>query len=801
MNLKQKLLLVGFVLVSWCVAAQQNVRIAGKITESNYQQPLVGATVTVVETGYGSITDTAGRYLVLIPQGEFTLKISYQGYFTKKLLRQFKENEQLDIELDIIVNELDEVKVAANSTQQNVNNAQMGVTNLAIKNIKKIPTLLGEVDVIKSLFTLPGVASVGEGSSGFNVRGGGIDQNLILLDGAPIFNSSHLLGFFSVFNPDALRGIDFYRGGISAEYGGRTSSVLNVNLKEAAAEKLRVSGGIGLVSSRLMLETPLIKDKLGIYVAARASYIDYLFKMLPNENLKNTRANFYDITGKIDFKPSKKDKISLTVFQGYDNFRVAGDSLSNVEINATSSLFDWSSLTSTLAWSHFFGNRFSSKTSLINSFYDAAVTNSDANTAFELSSKIYFRNLKQDFTWLPSDKHEIRFGFSGNHYYVEPSTIKPMSETSQINYSQAPTERAIEAAGYTQYDITLSKFLSSSVGVRYVFFAQRGGVIYDYKPSEPRKVSTITGYQAYTSSEFPVHYSGFEPRIGVVMKISKNASLKLNANRMQQFLMLISNTTSALPTARWKLADSYTKPQIADQLSAGYFINSKNKKWESSIEVFYKKLQNVVDYKDGANLILEKYPETQLLQGNGYAYGTELYIKKNVGILTGWLSYTYSDTQIKIASDFVEETINNGQYFPPSYYKPHVLNILGNYAFSRTASFNFNFTYSTGRPITYPDYKFRVGNVTAPYFTQRNQGVIPDYIRLDVGLTFEAANKNKKNQDSWNFSVYNLLNRRNAYSVFFRTKDTARSLSPRVNIYRLSILGSMIPSITYNFKI
>jgi ferric enterobactin receptor len=781
--------------------AQRKFTLSGIIRQTSNDKPLPRAAIYVDETGYGSLSDTLGRYQLLIPKGTFNITVTYQGFFAKHQRIDIDNNLRLDILMDEKANDLEEVVISANSASQNVKRLETGVTNLSIKNIKKLPTLLGELDIIKSLFSLPGVASVGEGASGFNVRGGNIDQNLILMDNAPVFNASHLMGFFSVFNPDALRDMNFYRGGIPAQYGGRTASVLNINLKDANAQQFSLSGGLGLVSSRLMVEAPIIKDRMSFFVASRFSYVGYLFKLLPQQNIKNTKADFYDITAKLEFRPTKKDKIAFTGFTGFDKFKVAGDSLANLEVNASSSLFDWRTTNATLAWVHSYNAKFTSKISGVYSSYAANIINPDSALAFKLASNIVYKNIKADFNYLPSEKQKIDFGISAIDYQIQPGKLNPDGAASQINPVTLRNESALESAIYVNDEIEISKKFSVLLGLRYSYFGNKtAGYSYQYQDGLPKSKETIIDSTLHGKG-FSQAYGGIEPRFSAKYSLNENASIKFSLNRMRQYIQLISNTTAALPTARWKSADEFMKPQIADQISIGYFQNLQDNKIEASIEFFYKKLTNVSDYKDGANLLLDKFPEASILQGTGRAYGAELYIKKNIGLITGWLSYTYSQTEFLVKGEHDEETINNGKYFPPNYNKPHILNLIASYQATKRLSFSTNFTYSTGRPITYPTAKIYVGGLVVPYYANRNQNNIPNYVRLDLAMNIDAnPYKTQRFKGSWNFSVYNALNTRNAYSIFFRTKTRYAQYYNRVDIYKLSILGSMIPSISYNFK-
>lgn len=781
--------------------SQKSIKILGNITQTDTKKPIVGAFIIISQIGYGTTTDSLGNYEVNVQRGSHLLDISHQGYFKKYLRIEAKENQTVNFTLDEKVNDLEELKISANSSQQNVKRLGTGLTTLSSRAIKKLPSLLGEVDIIKSLFTLPGVTTVGEGASGFNVRGGNIDQNLILLDEAPIFNSSHLLGFFSVFNPDAFRDFDFYRGGVPAQYGGRISSVLNVNMKDANAEKLSINGGLGSVASRLFVEAPIIPNKLSFFLAGRVSYVDQMIKVFNIKRLKDSKANFYDLTSKIEFKPSKNDRVSLSAFHGTDNFKLAKDTISTLDDTAES-LYNWSSTNATASWSHYFGPKLSFKAFGIYSIYNVNITNDDSLTAFKISNGIDYKSIKALAIYNPNKSNEIEFGFQTNQYNIRPGTLEKTLQSSNKNPEALKNEQGFEAAIFINDKITISKKLDLGIGLRYVMYQNLGSnVVYNYELGKPRNQLTITDSTIYKKGEIIKNYGSYEPRLSLNWNLNKNSSIKASTHRIRQFMQLISATTAALPSDRWKLSDNYIKPQLVDQFSIGYFKNMDKKSLETSLELFYKKLSNVVEYKDGATLLLNKNLETAILQGDGHSYGVEFYIKKNLGIFTGWLSYTYSQTRIKIAGDTEEETINNGEYFPPIFNRPHSFNAVGSYQANKIVSFSGNLNYTSGRAITYPASKFFLAGAALPYYNSRNQSQIPDYLRLDLAINIEThPYRTKGYRGNWNISVYNALGRRNAYSVFFKSKTPFNAFNTRIKIYKLSVLGAIIPSLTYNFR-
>jgi ferric enterobactin receptor len=777
-------------------------QLKGKITNNVSKESLVGVGILVLETGFGTTTDTAGNYSMSLRQGTYSIIYSYNGFFKQEQkVKIVDQNISLNLSLDEKSETLEEVQISGNSAQQNVNRMETGVSKLSIKAIKKMPTLMGEADIIKSIMMLPGVSTVGEGATGFNVRGGSTDQNLILMDDAPIFNSSHLMGLFSIFNPDAVRGLTFYRGGVPAQYGGRTASVLNIDLKDANAQKLSVSGGFGLISSRLMVEAPIIKDKLSFFVASRISYVDYLFKYAKNVTLRDTKANFYDLTGKMEFRPTKNDKIWITAFKGDDAFKLAGDSLSNLEVNASSSFFDWKSKNGTLGWNHNF-KKFSTRILAVQSDYNSNISNPDSLLAYKIASGLKYQSVKGDFSFKIGKKLSYDIGAQAVNYFINPGSLTPNSSVSGIKPVLVPNEKGTELAAYINNENAITDNFSILLGLRYSTFANKGDAkVYHYQEGFPRETTYIKDSTIYKNNESIKRYGGFEPRISLKYSFNKSSSIKASFNRMRQYIQLITNTTAALPTDRWKVSDEFIKPQVADQIALGFFQNLRSNEYEASIEVFYKKMQNVSDYKDGVRLILNKFPETAILQGKGEAYGTEFYLKKNLGQLTGWLSYTFSQTRFTIDSKFLEEKINNGLPYAPNYNKPHIFNGVFNYQFNKRTSFSTNITYSSGRPITYPADKYFVGGVYIPNFVNRNQNKIPDYFRSDISFNIDSKPTTKRFSSSLSFSVYNITNRRNAYSVYFKTNARFSNYYNRVDIYKFSVLGAALPSISYNFKL
>ena len=804
--MKYNYLLSLFLLLFCCLSAHSQNYVyflSGDVRSVKNSDGLVGATIIVEGLNKKIRTDRNG-YRLSLPAGKHVFKISYVGYKTliDTVLVKVQANQVKDFVLEEDIIGLSEVRIKEQGQDANVRSVAIGVSKLDIKAIKKIPALLGEVDVIRSLLLLPGVTTVGEGSTGFNVRGGSIDQNLILMDDAPVYNASHLMGLFSIFNPDAVRDVTFYRGGVPAQYGGRVSSVLSVRLKDPSAAKWILNGGVGLVSSRLAIEGPIFKNKLDVMIAARGAAPNYLFKLFPNSTLKNAKANFYDLTARLVYKPSQKDRITFTAFSSFDNFKIAGDSLANLEVNASSSLFSWRTTNFTTKWLHNFNDSFFATLTGVYSNYTSTILSDTEPFDFKLSSGLLYKNLKLDFT-KQQGRHKIDFGAGLVANLITPGNLLPLSTGSSINSIVLPKEKSIELAGYVSDEIIISPKLTLQMGLRYAHFVGLGPqTVYQYAENKLRDVENIVDSTVYASGQSVSTYGGFEPRLSLKMSLSVNSSLKFSFQRIRQFIQLVSNTTAALPTARWKTSDRYIKPQIGDQISLGYFRNFKDDAFEASLEVYYKRIQNANDYRDGVNLLLVRQPETALLQGNGFSYGAEFMLRKNTGKLTGWTSYTYSQTALQIKGDFVQNTINNGNYYPANYNRPHNLNLVMNYEHDKRFSYSLNFTYASGRPATFPKDRYFVGGVFVPNYIDRNQDKIPDYHRLDLSATIESnPDKLRSWKSSWVFAIYNVYAYRNAYSVFFRTKnDNSQEFYNRGQASQLSVFGTIIPSITYNFK-
>ena len=793
--------LIGFSFIIIAFSATGQITITGKVHDEKGTLP--GASVVVENTTTGTSTLQDGTFKLELYKGQYYLIVSFTGYKPRRIRVLGNKPQELDIILEENTQELNEVVVTGQSPDRNHQSIEIGVTKLNIGTLKKMPSFMGEVDIMKSLLMLPGVTSVGEGTSDVNVRGGSADQNLILMDEAPIFNPSHLMGLFSIFNADVVDNIEFHRAAIPARFGERTSSVMDISLRHPDFSKWNWKAGIGLIANRIAIDGPIVKNKLAIMLGARASYPDYLFKISGNTTLKNTRAHFTDLTAKLEYTPNSRNRFFLSTYQSNDVFKVASDSLSIIEINASSSEFSWGTQTASLGWLWAISDRLNSKFTVVQTNYLSDISSQDEQNAFSLESSVVYKSAKSDFTYTLSPKQVLNFGLTGITYLIEPGNLQSGSAISNINPKKLDAMKGVETGIYLSDEYTVSPTISLSAGIRYSFFQNLGpSKVFLYPESAALNVDTITDTLLIQKGSVAASYGGVEPRFSLKFSTSKTSSLKFGYNRMRQYMQRLTNSTSSLPTDRWQISNNYLKPQVVDQVSLGYFRNFSQNKFESSAEIFYKSFANMTDYKDGVNFLLSTAIEADLLQGKGKSYGVETQLKKVKGKLTGWFNYTYSQTRVRINGDFDEEKINRGDWYPVSYNKPHVLNLTLSYSENRRWNYGLNFTYSSGRPITYPESKYFVGNLYVPNFIARNNSRIPDYHRLDLSMIYTPDQKmGSRYKSNWAFSVYNCYARKNAYSIFFKPNNQNRfQYSKTVNAYKLSIFGTIFPSISYNLS-
>jgi len=781
---------IFFLFLSFGMFAQEKVTLSGTITDAATTETLIGASVYIKEIQAGTTTNEYGFYSLSVPKGTYTLQVSYVSFGTIEETVNLTANVKKNYSLTSSASELQEVVINADKPRADVRTPQMGLNKLTVAEIKKMPVVLGEVDVIKSILQLPGVTNAGEGSSGFNVRGGGADQNLILLDEATLFNSSHLFGFFSVFNADAIKDLKLYKGGVPARYGGRVASVLDIYQKEGNKEKFHANGGIGLISSRLLLEGPIVKDRGSFLIGGRTSYAHLFLKLANNDN----SASFYDLNTKLSYKLNDNNNLYLSGYFGRDLFNIS----SNFDNTYGNTLFN-------LRWNHLYNDKLFSNMSFIYSDYYYGLTLDFIG--FKWDSGIKNFNFKYDFKHYVSNKMKLTYGVNALYYDFNPGKITPTSSSSAINADQLDKKYAFEPAIYLDAEHQLTDKLTVSYGLRYSLFYRLGNqTINTYANNQPvaydpelkiYEKATPTGTRQYGSGDVIASFSNPEPRAALSYQINDDASIKASYNRMAQYLHLISNTASPTPLDVWAPSDNYLKPQLQDQWSAGYFRNLKDNKYSIETEVFYKKVKNRLDYIDGADLIANNAIEQIVLNGRMRAYGLELLVRKNEGRLTGWVSYTLSRSEQQTPGRTAEEIgINNGKWYKTGYDKLHNLAVTSSYELNKKWSFGAIFTLQSGRPVTYPNGQYHYGDITIPSYGLRNENRLPAYHHLDVSATLTPQNQQgKKWQSEWVFSIYNLYNRKNAASITFaQNQDTGVNEATRLSIF------GIIPSVTYNFK-
>ncbi len=768
----KSLLLLLAILISLSSSGQSRFTVSGTIKDALSGETLIGANVKLQEIRTsGTSSNTYGFYSLSAIQGEYQLQISYTGYKSQTLNILLDRNITVDINLSP-ANELQEVVVSGRAANEQISNPQMGLEKLNMESIKNVPVLFGEKDILKTIQLLPGIKSAGEGNSGFYVRGGSSDQNLILLDEANVYNASHLLGFFSTFNSDAIKDVSVYKGGMPAQYGGRLASVLDIRMNEGNRNEFTAEGGIGLIASRLKLEAPIKEGKGSFMLSGRRTYADLFLKLSSDTTLKNSQLYFYDFNAKANYRINDKNIIYLSGYFGQD---VLG-------LNETFSL-DWGNTTATMRWNHILNSKMFSNTTLIYSDYNYAIQNFDNRSDFKVTSIIKDWNLKQDYQYFSSNGHSLKFGLNINHHQIRPGNITS-SETSSINDKQIEKRKGLELAAYISDEYKI-KNLSLVYGLRLSSFSLLGpGRFFTYNTN-----GQISSSKTYTSGEAVKRYFVAEPRISASYQLSESKSLKSSYTRNSQYLHLLSNSTAALPTDLWVMSSNNIKPQIADQIALGYYQNFSNNKYEFSAEVYYKDMQNQIEYKNAANLRGNENVESELLYGDGRAYGLELFLKKRLGDFNGWIGYTISRTERKF------DEISDGSYFPSKQDRTHDLSLVGIYQLSNRWTLSGTFVYNTGNAITFPSGKYQIDGKTMFYYTERNGYRMPDYHRLDLNATLNGKPE-RKYQSSWTFGFYNAYNRHNAYTIDFQDNpdDTTRTQAVQTALF------GIIPSITWNFK-
>lgn len=754
--------------------AQKKFSISGTIRSEAKGETIIGASIRISGASGGATSNEYGFYSILLPEGNYELIVSAVGMVEKKINVALNNPVTLNIELETAPTALDEVVVRASSTRRSLKQPQMGMERINTQEIRNIPVLLGERDALKVLQLLPGIKSAGDGNSGFYVRGGAADQNLILLDEATVYNASHLLGFFSTFNSDAIKDVTVYKGGMPAQYGGRLSSVLDIKMNDGNSKDYSVSGGVGLISAKLNVEGPIQKEKSSFLLSGRRTYVDMFLKLSPDSTINNNTLYFYDLNAKMNYTLGKKDRLFLSGYFGRDKL-AAGDNFG----------LSWGNATATLRWNHIFHPRLFSNTSFIFSNYDYLINIRTGANNLDILSDIRDYNLKQEFQWNAGSNHQVRFGLNSVHHTIRPGEVRP-GEGSSVNFSKLQDRLSWENALFAGDAWKISDKVQLGYGIRLTAFSILGkGDFYAIDQQ-----GNVTDTFSYKKGDFVKTYFNPEPRVSISYSTGESSSVKASYVRNVQNLHLLSNSVSSNPTDKWVASTNIIKPEISDQVALGYYRNFGNGDYELSSEVYYKDLQNQIDYRDGADIFTnEDAIESQLLFGKGRAYGIENLLKKTRGRFTGWISYTLSKTERKI------DGINNNNWYNARQDRTHDIALVGMYKLNNKWNLSANWVYYTGDAITFPTGKYQVDGQTVYYYSERNGYRMPDYHRLDVGAVY-TLKKTEKTLSELAFSIYNAYGRENAYTITFRDSETDPNKTEAVQ----TALFKFIPSISWNFK-
>jgi len=759
--------------------------INGYVRDVTNGESIIGAVIFNEDTHVGVTTDVNGYYVISLEKGRHLITFRSMGFQEEYRNIMLNGDGTLSLEMEEKINRLKGVVITADK-YQNVSGMQIGLNKIDVSIIKQVPAAMGEADVLKAALLLPGVQTVGEGASGFNVRGGSTDQNLILINDAPVFNTSHLFGFFSAFNPDVVKDFKLYKSGITADYGGRISSVFDISTRNGNRKKFSGMGGISPITGRLVLEGPIVKEKISFVFGARSTYSDWLLKQINDPSIRNSSASFYDLNGKITYDINSNNSLNISAYSSSDHFSLNSDTA-----------YEYSNSNVVIAWKHIFSQKLIGNFSGIISNYNYQVASESKDfQAFNMKYGIRHHELKTDFTYFLQQDHKMNFGGSVIYYRLQPGSYDPLNDESLVAPIQLENENAVESALYVSDEYNITPNLTVYGGLRYSFYAFLGPkTVYDYYDKVPLDPINIRDTSYYKSGEVIQTYSGPEFRLSLRYKLTGSSSVKLSYNRMRQYLNMLSNTTAVSPTDTWKLSDSHIRPQIGDQYAIGFYKDFRKQSIETSVELYYKNIIDMIEYKGGAQLVLNEVIEQDLINVKGRAYGAEFMVQRTAGKLNGWISYTYSRILVNADSEYPVERINDGEWFPANHDKPHDVTLVGNYKFSRRFSISSNLTYSTGRPITYPVSKYNIRNMTLLHYTYRNEYRIPDYFRWDISANVEGNLRSKKlAHSSWSFSVYNVTGRDNVYSIYFISTEK------KVTGYKLSIFTQPIFTVTYNFK-
>ncbi len=764
----------------------KNLRISGRITDQITGEALVGATVTVREINKTEITNSNGNFTLILDRAEYILEFRYVGYET--IIYPIVAVGEGRINLTMIQEDftLDDVVIFGRDPEKNIRSTDMGAISINMNTLKELPPFLGEVDIIRSIATLPGVSQVGEASSGLNVRGGGADQNLIMFAGAPVYNPSHMFGLFTAFNPDIVNDFTLYKAIIPGRFGGRGSSILDISPKSGSLTRWGGDMMVGTVSGKASLNGPIVKEVLSAQVGFRGSYINWLLNSLKNPQLRTSQANFNDVNAILYGEINENHNITYSFYRSYDDFALASDTT-----------ISWSNQSHSVRYLGNFGERASVDVVGFYTLYDFSIFNQSGINNFDLKSGIVDTGLRFNFIYRLGDRNRINIGADTKNITIQPGELIPdPNGDSGVLPQKVQNEYARESGFYFQHELEIGEKFGFSYGLRYDIYQYYGPrTVREYRENLPLSSGNVIGERTYSDNELIQSYDGLGPRVSMRYSLDSKTSIKAGYNKMYQFIHLISNTATIAPTDVWKLSDQFLRPQIVDQYSLGIYKNFKGNIFESSVEVYYKDIQNVVEYKDGARLLMQNHLETEIIPGQGKAYGVELYVKKNLGRLTGWASYTYSRALRRVITPYEEEIINDGNWFPANFDKPHDLTLIGNYKLSSSTSLSGTFSYSTGRPVTFPEAKFDFAGNSLAFFNQRNLQRIPDFHRLDLSFNFKFQGDGKFYDGDWTFSVMNVYGRKNPFSIFFADQPGS---PPQA--YRLAILGVPLPTLSYALK-
>jgi CarboxypepD_reg-like domain/TonB-dependent Receptor Plug Domain len=768
--------------------------IEGKIKDANTEVPLAGVTVIVEKLKIATITDANGNFSLTLPVGDYFIKLNYTGYEENIKKIKLVSNGEANFEISEKSIKLQEVIITAERPEFNVTGTQMSLLSLNAKNIRELPVSLGEIDIVRSMSLLPGIQTAGDFGSGFYVRGGGTDQNLILIQDVPLFNPAHMFGLTSTINTDNVSSVTLLKAGIPARYGERASSIMNIRLGADSTKTIKVKGGIGLLESRLNIQIPFFENRVSLLLGGRSSYSDWLLHKFPDVDLKNSSASFYDLNVLCTLNINPDNKIIIFGYYSKDNFGFS--KITN---------YAYSNVLSSIRWNHRFNTKLSLSAIAGLSKYEFSVSDMDTlhrPDAYQIKLNTQYSNLKCNFSWLPDGRHSIDFGINGVMYNIMPGNELPYGSESLIKPFKVESEKGLELAEYISDNFDILPKLNTEVGLRYIQYLSLGpGSVLTFSPDSPRSLESIIDTLHYKSNQIIHQYSGIEPRIAFRYRINDVSSIKWSYNRINQFIHLISNNTVISPTDTWTLSDTYLKPLTSDQYAIGYFRNFAHNTYEVSAEAYYKVLKNVIEYKNGAQVFLNDHLETDMVNAKGRNWGIEFYARKSSGLLTGWVSYTYSRSMLRTTGTSTDEQINNNHFYPSNFDKPNNLVVNANYHISRRWRISGTFTYNTGRPVTLPELKYLFQGNQLIYYSDRNKYRLPDYHRLDIAISFDENLRLKKMwKGSWTLSVINVYGRKNAYSEYYAKEDDRINNSiGNTGLYKLYIIGIPLPTLTYNF--